>query len=406
MKTGAHRRNMTTTSSRRKPFVVALALVAPLLGALSAPIAGSADPRDAVRAAESRLQQIARDLRDQQREMDRLQTSLDRAATRLAEAEYAYEQTTDRLEQVQAQIGRTARRFEALKEQLDERARAALMLPGGTGLSVVLGATSVDDLSDRMEFLDHIAQSNSDLATDVANEGARLSFERQELKSLQARQQQLLEEAQRQRDLLARQFEAARAAQDRLEELQAQAREILADKKRAFEEWKEAQAAPPPTPAPAATDGDTGGATGPGPFQACPVPGGAISNSFGAPRTGHLHMGVDIFAPIGARILAPFDGVAQNSNNGIGGVAVSVTSSHGAGYVYNAHLSDIGRLGPVQAGDVIGYVGTSGNAAGTSPHNHFEWHPASPPSGVPESPYGYDVISGAVNPYPYLAAVC
>jgi murein DD-endopeptidase MepM/ murein hydrolase activator NlpD len=78
-----------------------------------------------------------------------------------------------------------------------------------------------------------------------------------------------------------------------------------------------------------------------------------------------------------------------DSSNRTGGLAVKVLGSRG--FVYNAHLSAIGRLGSVSTGTVIGYVGNSGNARGTPPHDHFEWHPGN---------------GGAVNPYPYLNQVC
>jgi murein DD-endopeptidase MepM/ murein hydrolase activator NlpD len=78
------------------------------------------------------------------------------------------------------------------------------------------------------------------------------------------------------------------------------------------------------------------------------------------------------------------------------------------GYVYNAHLDHYSDLsnGSVHAGDVIGYVGNTGDAQGGITHDHFEWHPNVIPSNWPESPYGYSVIGTAVNPYPILSQVC
>ena len=129
-------------------------------------------------------------------------------------------------------------------------------------------------------------------------------------------------------------------------------------------------------------------------FRACPVRSPhAIADNFGyvvqkrpgVPR--HVHQGNDIAAAYAAPILAPFDGTATASTNTLGGLAVTV---HGtSGYVYNAHLSSYGELGDVQVGDVIGYVGTTGDALG--PHDHFEWHPGD---------------GTAVDPYPFLMAVC
>jgi murein DD-endopeptidase MepM/ murein hydrolase activator NlpD len=76
------------------------------------------------------------------------------------------------------------------------------------------------------------------------------------------------------------------------------------------------------------------------------------------------------------------------------------------GYTYNAHLSRMGRLGSVSAGDIVGYVGTSGDAQGGIAHDHFEWHPNSIPSPLWVSPYGYSLIGSAIDPYPYLNSVC
>lgn len=103
----------------------------------------------------------------------------------------------------------------------------------------------------------------------------------------------------------------------------------------------------------------------------------------------HVHQGIDIFAPEGTPVRAPFSGLAVDATNPVGGLAVKVYGPRG--YVYNAHLTSIAKLGPVRVGDVVGYVGTTGNAQGTSPHNHFEWHPWN---------------GEAADPYWDLARVC
>jgi murein DD-endopeptidase MepM/ murein hydrolase activator NlpD len=129
------------------------------------------------------------------------------------------------------------------------------------------------------------------------------------------------------------------------------------------------------------------------PLVVCPVRGrGYIANDFGAPRYSggyHPHAGNDVFAPHGTPIVAAFDGVAVKSPNELGGNAVKVYGQFG--YVYNAHLASYGKLGPVRATDVIGYVGDTGNALGGPPHDHFEWHPGN---------------AAAVDPFPFLQAAC
>ena len=63
-----------------------------------------------------------------------------------------------------------------------------------------------------------------------------------------------------------------------------------------------------------------------------------------------------------------------------------------------------GVTGQVSAGQVVGYVGATGDTS--TPHDHFEWHPNVIPSDWPPSPYGYTVIGSAVNPFPLLSQVC
>jgi murein DD-endopeptidase MepM/ murein hydrolase activator NlpD len=125
----------------------------------------------------------------------------------------------------------------------------------------------------------------------------------------------------------------------------------------------------------------------------------STSDNFGAPRTTTWHHGNDIFAPLGAPVLAVADGTLFRVGwNDVGGNRFWLRDGAGNEFYY-AHLSAFSPLAEegaqVQAGDVIGFVGTTGDAAGTPPHLHFEIHPR-------ELLWmGYD---GAIDPYPYLMA--
>ncbi|MBI4261257.1 MAG: M23 family metallopeptidase [Actinobacteria bacterium] len=114
-----------------------------------------------------------------------------------------------------------------------------------------------------------------------------------------------------------------------------------------------------------------------GDLRACPVAGPwSLTDTYGAPRPGgRIHDGNDILAAWETPVIAAHDGLAVPVPNELGGRAVIV---HGPGRLetYYAHLTAYGRTGPVRAGDVIGYVGNSGNARGRIHHLHFEWRPA------------------------------
>jgi murein DD-endopeptidase MepM/ murein hydrolase activator NlpD len=104
---------------------------------------------------------------------------------------------------------------------------------------------------------------------------------------------------------------------------------------------------------------------------------GRITGSFGEridPFSGEgaFHRGVDISSDIGARIIAPADGIVRFANlmNGYGR-AVMIDHGNGITTLYG-HLSGFavspGQM--VHRGDTLGYVGQSGRATG--PHLHYE----------------------------------
>ena len=118
------------------------------------------------------------------------------------------------------------------------------------------------------------------------------------------------------------------------------------------------------------------------------------SDDWGAPRqnTG-AHEGNDVFAPAGTPVLAVTDGILRRVGTArVPGNRLYLYSGTGDYYFYG-HLSSFeadARSGRrVKAGQVLGYVGSTGDAEPTPPHVHFEIHPG---AGAP------------VNPYPFLRA--
>jgi murein DD-endopeptidase MepM/ murein hydrolase activator NlpD len=122
----------------------------------------------------------------------------------------------------------------------------------------------------------------------------------------------------------------------------------------------------------------------------CPVPGGTFGNSWEAPRSGgRLHEGTDIFAAHGSPVLAPVAGYVTIKTGVIGGIQFTLQGDDGHVY-HGTHMAEATASGRVVAGQQVGLVGNTGNAAGTPPHLHFETHPN-----------GY-----AVNPYHTLVKAC
>ncbi len=130
----------------------------------------------------------------------------------------------------------------------------------------------------------------------------------------------------------------------------------------------------------------------------CPVDGPVVfSDTWGAPRSGgRSHQGVDMMAARGTPTVAIFDGVIHRINpvdNGLGGITVWLRRSNGDLFYY-AHLdglADISVGQSVSSGQLLGSVGSSGNASPLFPHLHFEYHPG---GGSP------------VNPYPLVRSLC
>lgn len=341
---------------RRRLAIVAIA--ASLL--LAVPVGAVAD--DALKDARRELQQTKERIRARAAKMRDLQRDMNRIATHIARTEAEIHHTIERQRALSESIRVLEERRGQLQARLDQRTREAYILGPGAPILYLLTATSTEEAVNRIGFLDEMNRRDGVLASKVRRAEDRLDATRSEFDRNEA--------------ILALEEQQLALDHDTLHEKMLQSRELFAQLQEHQHQvlWEISRIHP---------------------FAVCPVQGPhAISNSFGIwvqrseKRGGdHVHQGNDISAPSGTPIVAPFDGTAVASPNKIGGLAVKVFGDFG--YVYNAHLSAYGHLGSVHKGDVVGYVGSTGNAGG--PHDHFEWHPGN---------------GAAVDPYGFLMQVC
>lgn len=346
------------------PFVLAAAIA---VGLIAAPV-GAQNTADELEEAKARLSKV-------QREADAATAEYEAARGRLIT-------TQEQIQATEARVEKVERRVTRIRSRVGERAREAYQM-GGTGmLELLFESESVSDFSDRVVFLDRLAQADADLVIEARVLSEELDRLQADLDELAERQRETMKVLDDKRDLLFDRLEEAQALTAKLEET---LREERAAARRAAAEAAASASRSAPS-APGSTPVVSGGA-----LQACPVPGSSFVDSWGAPRSGgRSHQGVDMMAPYGTPIYAAQPGRMTQSSSSLGGNQAYVYAPNGDMTFY-AHLQGYaGGPRTVSAGELIGYVGDTGNATG-SPHLHFEYHPGG---------------GGAVNPYPYVRAVC
>ncbi|MGH2629617.1 MAG: coiled-coil domain-containing protein, partial [Actinomycetota bacterium] len=165
--------------------VVAVSTALVALVALAA-TSGGASPKDDLDEARRHRRQV-------EQQLDTAQGQLSAIDARLAEALQKLEEATGRLEEVTANLQATREerdaaeaRFERIEIRLNERAAEMFMEGPASDIGFYLGATSLADLSDRIEFVDVVQQDDADLAQEVLNLRNRLAIVERRLEKLQS----------------------------------------------------------------------------------------------------------------------------------------------------------------------------------------------------------------------------
>jgi murein DD-endopeptidase MepM/ murein hydrolase activator NlpD len=283
----------------------------------------------------------------------------------------AWDAAQTRLETTQARIKAVDARMKVEANNLTKAQtvlanRADAMYRGGgdtTMVEFVLGATTWEDFVSRLDYVTIIASSDAQLIQTVKETSARLERNKRDYKEALVSQAQDAATAKTQTDAMDAAFAAKKSQYDK----------VLAD---IAAEW-------------ARTHPKGGGSYPPGPNgMVFPVQGPcAYSDTWGAPRSGgRRHKGTDIMASRGVPCVATTAGYVNAHSSGLGGKSITLTGDNGWTFYY-AHLNGYAvRSGHVKAGQLIGYVGNTGNAAGGPCHLHFQM-----------GPHG-----NWVDPYPYL----
>jgi murein DD-endopeptidase MepM/ murein hydrolase activator NlpD len=285
-----------------------------------------------------------------QAQLSQIRSQLQPVTSAYDAAETTLQNTQYRIQQTNARITSASAKLMAAQDVLGARADALYRAGGDIGVfQFILGATTWDDLVTRMDYITMIADSDATLVRDVKDARAALQVRRTQLTAVAAAEK---------KDL------AATAARQKSMETQLAAKKLQYDRLLA------------------AIGAQSGGKYPPGPNGLIfPVRGiHAYSDTWGAPRSGgRHHMGTDIMSPRGTPVVAVANGVARPH-------WITLTADNGWDYYY-AHLTSyaVGHV-RVKAGQVIGYVGNTGDAAGGPTHLHFQM-----------GPHGR-----WVDPYPYL----
>ncbi len=341
---------------------------------------------------------VASSLGGKREEAKRVKNQIDALSREAYKATAQYNSAVSQLEKIRINLSKTEKELAATQEELqkdqeilDRRVNDMYRCGNVQFLEVILGSKDLHEFLVRAEMLNKIGQRDTKLLNavkakkqEVEDNKAYLANQKEKQQSTVAvkrkKQSQIEGNLQKQQNLLS--GVKSEVAQLEKEERDARTR---AERERQKKRLASRSAS--------SSRSSSGASYTKSSIKGFVFPAGgphSYSNSWGAARVGHRHQGCDIMATKGSPAVACVSGVVRTSEGRRQGHAIWLRGDDGNSYFY-AHLNGyaVGSGQRVSAGQLIGYVGNTGNASGGAAHIHFEVHPGG---------------GGAINPYPILRA--
>lgn len=390
---------------------------------VAAPAAG--DPGLEKQEVDAEIGELRQEVERAQREETVLTSEISAASSRVREVQAQVDAEQQRLYGLEAELASEREKLDRLNHlfrsqteqlrafeaehvtavaQLEKRVREIYMQDTPDALSFVLGATSFGDLLDNIELLSDIGRQDARIARRVEEGVHKTKTLRQQTAESRAGARAAtraiaarVAEQRGLRDRLIATRNELFAATEARERTLARVRAVSADHAAEIDalqgesstlaaQIRAAQTSAPPTP-PSAVSAPvplaSSGSGAPSSGFIFPVS-GPVTSGFG-PRGGRMHEGIDIIAASGTPVVASASGTVIRSNYGSGyGNVVVIDHENGLTTTYAHNSSLVARVGQsVSQGQLIAYVGSTGNSSG--PHVHLEFRI----NGTAVDPFGY-----------------
>ncbi|MGH8870366.1 MAG: murein hydrolase activator EnvC family protein [Acidimicrobiia bacterium] len=300
-------------------------------------------------------------------------------------------------------------------EKKVEEVAVEMYMGSSTAVSIqVLFSASDERYGAGMEYLKNVTGGDAEVINQLRSFRSELDRQTGRLSEASAEQEIVTAELEAKAGELQGRLVEAQAVYDQLvaqraAEEEARRRAAEEARRRAAEEAARNATTTTVPGSTATTDGDSGDTTTSVPQNtttapppptstggACPVAGAvSFTDSWGDARSGgRAHQGVDMIAARNTPVVAIHSGqILRLSSGSLSGLAIWLRADNGDQFFY-AHLDGYAEVTAGQSvseGQVMGYVGSTGNAPDHLPHLHFEYHPGG---------------GSAVNPYPLVRSVC